>query len=194
MNTQTTNTYLLTALEAYPYELTKAVEALNYALSYEPDNAHALALMGQIHHEQLQDYEQAKLYYEAALASRLDLPEIYRKYILLLLHADDFIEAQRVIDYAHTVKGIDKASLYMSQGQLYENLEQFDKAEIAFKEAKYAALNNGFIEYIDNELTRIKAKKQTKFNKNKIQEGQINVQEKPSTTKSWFQNRLNNLL
>lgn len=191
---KTINTYLLKALEAYPYDIAGTVESLNYALSYEPENAHALSLMAQVYHEQLHEYEEARTYYEAALSNRLDLPHIYAKYIHLLLHADDFTEAQKVIDYAISVKGVDKAGIMVAQGQLYESLEQFEKAREALLEAKFLALNSGFMEWIDGELARIKKKKQYVQNRKKSEAKEQRVAPRPVKQKSWFVNRLNNLL
>ena len=90
------NIHLFRAIEAYPWELEKAVEALHYALSYDPENAKALHLMAKVYAEQLGDYETAKTYYESALASRLDLTDIYPDYIRLLTNNEDFEEAQKV--------------------------------------------------------------------------------------------------
>ena len=81
------NNYLFRAIEAYPYELEKAIEALNYALSYSPTSVQALCLMAKIQSEQLGEYELAKEYYEKALMSRLDIPEVYPDYIRLLIHS-----------------------------------------------------------------------------------------------------------
>ena len=55
------NNYLYRALEAYPWELEKAIEALNYALSYDPENVQALCLMAKVMSEQLGENEQAKV-------------------------------------------------------------------------------------------------------------------------------------
>ena len=191
---KTINTYLLKALEAYPYDITGTVEALNYALSYEPDNAHALSLMGQVYHEQLHEYEEARAYYEAALASRLDIPTVYAKYIHLLLHADDFNEAQKVIDFAITVKGVDKAGIMAAQGQLYEHLEQFEKAREALLEAKFLALNSDFMNWIDGELERVKKKVHYLQHRKKSETQEQKIAPQPAKQKSWFVNRLNNLL
>ena len=47
METNLNNLYVFRALEAYPYELEKAVEALNYALSQDPENANRQENIGQ---------------------------------------------------------------------------------------------------------------------------------------------------
>ena len=133
MNTNTHNLYLFKAMEAYPWELEKAVEALQYALSYEPENVTALCLMAKVHAEQLSDYETAKSYFEKAVASDISVPKIYPDYIRTLLQNHDFDEAQKLIDFAMTVKAVDKGGLYLLQGQLFENLQAFEKAEEALK-------------------------------------------------------------
>lgn len=193
METNLNNHYLFKALEAYPWELEKVIEALNYALAYEPENAKALHLMAKVHYEQLGDNETAKTYFEKALASRMDIPDIYPEYIRLLINNDDYKEAQKLIDFAKTVKGIDKAGIALTQGQLYEKLTLFKDAEKVLKDAKQLALNNDFISYVDDILTRVKKKRKIQANENRIIENQSKKEEEANKT-NWFQNRLNSLL
>jgi Tfp pilus assembly protein PilF len=193
METNLNNPYVFKALEAYPWELEKAIEALNYALAYDPENVKALHLMAKVHYEQLGDNETAKTYFEKALASRMDIPDIYPEYIRLLVNNDDYKEAQKLIDFAKTVKGIDKAGITLVQGQLYESITLFEEAEKALKEAKQLALNNDFISYVDDILSRVKKKKKIQANENRIIENQTK-KEIETANKSWFQNRLNSLL
>lgn len=193
METNLHNSYLFRAIEAYPWELEKAMEALNYALSYDPTNVKALCLMAKVQTEQFGDYEVAKEYYEKALASRLDIPEVYPDYIRLLVNKEDFEEAQKLIDFARTVKSIDKAGIELCQGYLFEATHEFDKAENALNEAKQFALNNEFISYVDEVISRVIKKRQHQNNKAREIE---NTQKKEveETDKNWFRNRLNNLL
>lgn len=193
METNLHNTYLFKAIEAYPWELEKAVEALNYALSYDPENVKALHLMAKVHYEQLGDNETAKSYFEKALVSRLDIPDLYPDYIRLLINNEDPSEAQKLIDFAKTVKGIDKAQIQVLQGQLYESINAFEAAEKALKQAKQLALNDGFIHFADEILSRVKKKKKVQANEHKILESQAKT-EVETLPKRWFQNRLNNLL
>ena len=71
------------------------VENLNYALSYEADNAYALYLMGRLQAEQFGDYEKAKQYYAEALVNKLDFAKVYPKYILAMIWNQDYDEAQK---------------------------------------------------------------------------------------------------
>ena len=187
------NNYLFRAMDAYPYDLEKAVEALNYALAYDPENVKALCLMAQVYNEQLGEYEKAKEYYSRALASRMDMPEVYIDYIRLLVNNDDFKEAQKLIDFALTVKGIDKAGIMLNQAYLYEAQRDYEKAEEALKEAKMFGLNNNFIDFVDEVLSRVTKKRKEANNKERKSElAQKKVVKEPQ--KKWFSNRLNNLL
>ncbi len=187
------NTHLFRAIEAYPWELEKAVEALNYALAYDPENVKALHLMAKVHYEQLGDYEAAKVYFERALASNIESPDLYPEYIRLLINNEDYEEAQKLIDFAKTLKGVGKAGIALTQGQLYESLAKYEEAEKTLKEAKQLALNDDFISFVDAMLSRLKKKRQAKANETKVAENEAKkVTEKQQ--KSWLQNRLNNLL
>ncbi|MCP5064756.1 MAG: tetratricopeptide repeat protein [Ignavibacteriae bacterium] len=187
------NNYLFKAIDSYPYDLEKAVEALNYALAYDPENVKALCLMAQVYNEQLGDHEKAKEYYAKALASRMDIPEVYPDYIRLLVNNDDFEEAQKLIDFALTVKGIDKASIMLNQAYMFEAQREFEKAEEALNEAKMFGLNNNFIDYVDEVLSRVTKKRKEANNKERKSElAQKKAVKEPE--KNWFSNRLNNLL
>lgn len=193
METNLDNNYVFRAIELYPYELEKAVEALNYALSYDADNVKALCLMARVYSEQLGDYEAAKEYYVRALASSMDIPNVYPEYIELLINNEDFDEAQKLIDYAIHVKGIDKANIFLNQAYLFEAKQLYAQAESALKEAKMYALNNDFIEYVDGALSRVVKKRKTMHNEKLKKEEEPTKVEK-SAQKSWLVNRLNNLL
>lgn len=172
MDTNLLNNYVLKAIDAYPYDLEETVENLNYALSYESNNAYALYLMGRLQAEQFGDYEKAKLYYAEALANKMDFIKVYPKYILVLLWNQDFDEARKLIDFAHTVKAIGKGELLVLEAQLFECQEAYKKALKTFKKAKLFVYNNSFSSFIDSEINRVKNKikpnkKASKKNKTK---------------------------
>ncbi len=165
MDTHLLNNYVLKAIDAYPYDLEETVENLNYALSYESNNAYALFLMGKLQAEKIGDYETAKLYFAEALASKMDFQKVYPKYIQTLLWNDDLDEAQKLIDFALTVKGIDKGAIWDKQGQLFEIKEKYKAAIKAYKIAKTFGYNDSFINYINDEISRIKSKLKPKKKK-----------------------------
>ncbi|MEM6893242.1 MAG: hypothetical protein AAF554_06085 [Bacteroidota bacterium] len=152
------NRYLFKALEAYPYNLEEAIEALSYALSYDAKNVQALCLMGKIYTEQLGEYEAAKECYAEAMASNMDMPTIYPDYIRTLLWNEDYKEAKKLIDFALTVKATDKGTLHILRGQLFEGMRMYKKAIKAFETSKKFGYNNDFIRFAENEINRIKKK------------------------------------
>ena len=79
------NNYIFKALDAYPYDLEEAIEALNYALSYDAKNTMALCLLARIYAETLYDYDKAKTIYAEALAENVNAFHVYPHYINLLL-------------------------------------------------------------------------------------------------------------
>tara|TARA_R100000988_G_C3977354_1_gene154923 strand:+ start:354 stop:929 length:576 start_codon:yes stop_codon:yes gene_type:complete len=191
MNTNTHNLYLFKALDAYPWELEKAVEALQYALSYEPDNVAALCLMAKVHAEQLNDCETAKSYFERAITSDITAIQIYPDYTRTLLQNHDFAKAQKLIDFAVTVKGINRGTLQLLQGQLFEMLQEFEKSEEALKEARNLGFNSDFIEFVESELERVTKKRERQ---NRAQKTEIPKEKsKTEDSKSWI-HRLNGLL
>jgi len=118
--TLTKNKYYFEALDNYPYSLPDCLEALNYALSYDPEDSDSLCLMGRIYSEMLNDYEKAKLYFEEAMqcdVTNLNTPQYYIK---CLLDNEDFHEADKLIAYSLKIKGIDKAALWMYRSLLSE--------------------------------------------------------------------------
>lgn len=160
--------YLFQALDAYPYNLEEAVESLNYALSYDEKNPVALCLMGQIYAENLRNYETAKEYYQQALAEDMYSLDVYPKYINVLLWNEDYDEAEKLIDFALTLKGTDKAVLYLKKGILFEQKKEYKAALKVLKTAKIYAYNNYFISDIEGDEKRIKDKMpKKKKNKNK---------------------------
>lgn len=162
------NNYIFKALDAYPYDLEEAIEALTYALSYDEKNTVALCLMGRIYAEKLFDYEKAKEYYAEALAENITAIGVYEPYINVLLWNEDLEEAERLIDFALTVKGSDKAVLYTKKANLYEQKQVYKKALDFLKKAKVVTYNNSFLDIIKDEKERIKGKLPKKKEKNKL--------------------------
>lgn len=152
------NNYIFKALDAYPYDLEEAIEALNYALSYDEKNTEALCLLGRIYSEKLRNYEVAKEYFCEALAVDITALNVYPHYINVLLWNEDFEEAERFIDFALGVKGSDKAVLYLKKSILFEMKKSYKKALIELKYAKIHTYNNDFLDTIKETKERIKAK------------------------------------
>ncbi len=172
--------YLFQAMDAYPYDMEETIEALNYALSYDDKNSMALGLMGQVYAEKLKDYETAKEYYQQALAENIDAFDVYPHYINVLLWNEDYDEAEKLIDFAFTLKGMDKAVLYLKKGILFEQKKAYKKALKFLKRAKIYTYNNHFMNDIREEEKRIKDKIPKEKKKEKSREKKSN----PSSEKS----------
>lgn len=152
------NNYIFKALDAYPYDLEEAIEALNYALSYDAKNTMALCLLARIYAETLYDYDKAKTIYAEALAENVNAFHIYPHYINLLLWNEDYKEAGRFIAFALRVKGSDKAILHYKRAILFEQQAKYKKALIQLKLAKRFTYNNDFMSNINDTSSRIKNK------------------------------------
>ena len=162
------NNYVFKALENYPYDLEEVMEALNYALSYDEKNTMALTLMGRVYAEKLYKYDEAIVYFKEALAENIHAFEAYAPYINTLLWNDDVKEAEEFIDFALTVKGSDKAVLYLKKAILNEHLKNYKEALSFIKKAKEHTYNSDFMSDINVEKDRIKGKMPKKKKVKKI--------------------------
>lgn len=157
-----TNNYVFKALENYPYDLEEVMEALNYALSYDNKNTMALTLMGRVYAEKLYKYEEAISYFKQALAENINAFEVYTPYINTLLWNEDYKDAEDFIDFGLTIKGSDKAMLYLKKAILNEQLKDYKKALMFIKKAKENTYNSDFLSDLNFEKERIKGKRPKK--------------------------------
>ncbi len=179
MDNTNQNSYLFKAMDAYPYNIEETMEALNYALSYHPEDAQALFLMGKVYAHQFEDMQTAVQYFEAAMMQNMELTPLYPEYAYALMRLESYKEAERLLEYALKVIGVDKARMYLIKGQLLECLGEFKTAVKTLKQAKKMGKNNDFISLVNAEMKRIKDKlpknkkqrKKTKKSNNKKKKG-----------------------
>lgn len=150
--------YLFQALDNYPYSLEETIESLDYAMSYDSKNTTALCLYGRIQTEQLQNYEASKTFFQEALAINIDAVAVYPYYLETLLLNEDYEEASKLIDFALTIKGIDKMAILLKRVQLLERQHKIKAAIKVLKEVRLASFANDSFE-IDEVTKRLKAKK-----------------------------------
>lgn len=134
--TLTKNKYYFEALDYFPYNMSECLDALNYALSYEPEDADSLCLMGRVYAEVLKDYETGKKYFEEAMQSNIANVNTPKFYIECLLSNEDYEEAEKLIEYALKIKGIDKAEILNCKSLLFERKGDHKKALEILKEAR----------------------------------------------------------
>ncbi|MCT4666023.1 MAG: hypothetical protein N4A45_12410 [Flavobacteriales bacterium] len=150
--------YVLKAMNAYPYELETAVEALQLALSYNQEEVNALILMGKIYTEYLQDYRMAKYYFKEAISINIDAIELYPSYAKLLILNEEYEAAEKVIKRGLTVRGVDKGSLFVQKAIMFEYQQKFAEAKEALNDALLHGYNAEFESYIKSEKDRIQRK------------------------------------
>lgn len=167
---KTTDKYLFQALDNYPFWLEGTIESLDYAFSYDDKNTMVLCLYGRIQAEQLLNYEEAKSYFQQALAINIHALEVYPYYLKTLILNEDYDEAQKLIDFALTVKGINKSEIYIKKATLLEAKQEFKKALNEIKNAKLYSLQFAFDSDVTDVEKRIRGKidllkKKKKFKK-----------------------------
>ena len=161
------NKYYFEALDCYPYNLPDCLEALNYALSYDSEDSDALCLMGRIHSEVLRDYETAKEYYAEAMmydVANINTPQYY---ILCLINNEDFVEAEKLINYALKIKGIDKSNLWFYRSILSEKRGSYSNALQFLREAEKYCFNSCSWDFVNERKKLIKAKMKKQRSKKK---------------------------
>lgn len=155
---KTIDKYLFQALDNYPYSLEETIESLDYAFSYDAKNTMVLCLYGRIQAEQLMNYEEAKSYFQEALAINIHALEVYPYYLQTLILNEDYEEAQKLIDFALTIKGINKSDIYVKKAILLEAQHEFKKALKEIKNAKLHSLQFAYECNISEVEKRIEGK------------------------------------
>lgn len=163
----TLDKYLFQALDNYPFCLQETLESLEFSLSYNDKNTMALCLYGRIFAEQLQNYEEAKNYFEEAIAININAIEVYPYYIQTLIWNEDYEHANRLIDFSLTLKGIDKTEILLKKIQLLELNGKFKKSLKAIKDLKLQKADNDYKNFLEETEKRINEKIEIKNPKKK---------------------------
>ncbi len=151
--------YYIKALDQYPYSLEEAIESLSYSLSYNEEHVGANYLMGKIYKEQMNNFLKAEEYYIRALASNPEDMNTCMDYIYVLIVLKEYDKALKLINYTIKLKGVDLSKTYSLMALVFEYKREYDKALNLYKEAKFEAYNEDSINFLTNEIKRIKKKK-----------------------------------
>lgn len=157
-NTNTYSKYLFQAMDAYPYNLEETIDSLNYAISYDENNALALGLLARVYAEQLHQYKRAIQLYNKALKVNLHEVSLYPHFVNALLWNEDWEQAQKLITFALKIKGVDKGLMHLKQALWFEYKQQYKKALKWAEKARELSFNDAQINHIDSEIKRIKRK------------------------------------
>ena len=174
---KTVDKYIFEALDNYPYSLVETIESLDYALSYDDKNTMALCLYGRVQADQLFKYEEAKEFFQQAISININAIEVYSYYINTLVLNEDYVEATKLIDFALTIKGINKVEILLKKVMLLESQKKFKQALKALKEARLEALSNEYDYFIEETEKRLNKKVNKKSDK-------ASKKEKPARKKS----------
>jgi tetratricopeptide (TPR) repeat protein len=117
-----------------------------------------LCLYGQVLSDQLFKYEEAKEYFQQAISININAIEVYTFYIHTLVLNEDYEEAVKLIDFALTIKGINKTEILLKKVMLLESQQEFKKALKEMKEAKLATLNSAYDYGIEETEKRLNKK------------------------------------
>lgn len=185
---KTVDKYIFQALDNYPYWLEGTIEALDYALSYNEKDTTALCLYGRVQSEQLQDYEQAKRYFQEALAINLYAISVYPYYLDALLLNEDYEEASKLIDFALTVKGTDKIAIRLKKVILLEKQQEVILALKLLKEITLLVTSQDHFHEMEEIEKRLKTKKKllTPKKKTKSKKENPEKEKKKKGIRKWF--------
>lgn len=143
--------YYFQALDNFPFNMEETIEALNYALSYDEKDSDCLVLMAKVYAEVMEEYETAKEYFQMAMDYNLNNLKIYAPYAECLILNEDYDEAEKLIDFAMKIKGIDRAGLWLNKAKLADVRDQSKRLINRYvKEAKLYAKVLDQLENIEN--------------------------------------------
>lgn len=177
---KTLDKHLFHAMDNYPYSLVETIESLEYALSSNDKNTMALCLLGRIYAEQLLDYETAKEYFSEAISYNIHALEVYPFYVQTLIKNEDFDEANRLIDFSLTLKGIQKLEVLSLKVTLLEVQKEFKQAKKLLKEMRLLVTDSHYDNYLEDAQKRIKFKMNPKGKENDVKKGKKNKNAKKS--------------
>jgi len=166
----TAETYLIKALGSYPWNITEAMEAIEYGLAYDAEHPALLCLMGRICADHLHQYKNAVSYFEEALVADLHYPETYYHYLNLLIRLEQLDKAEKLTEQAFKVPGIDRYTIYINKSSVYEQREQLKEALDMITEARRHCYNKPASDFLDEEVTRINKKMDPEYKEDKAEE------------------------
>lgn len=133
-------------------------EALNYALSYDENHCAALCFLGEIYADKLSQYKNAFECFDRVIAFDSDYINVYPIYIKYLIWTEEIGRAEKLIEFAKTIKGIDVSQLFWLKAYI-EDVRGNYKLSLQFlKKAKINIYNDYYFDFMDEEKQRIKKK------------------------------------
>ncbi|WP_260255417.1 tetratricopeptide repeat protein, partial [Elizabethkingia anophelis] len=111
-----------------------------------------------IMHNGLKDYNTAKAYFEEAMKNDVTSISIPHFYIKCLLHNEDYEEAEKLITYSLTLKGINKADILFLRSVLKERKGKVKKALKILSEVREHSFDEGMVHQLEDRKKFLKGK------------------------------------
>lgn len=150
--------YYIKALDSYPYDLSEAIESLNYALSYEPEHSGSHNLLGKMYWNEFQNIEKALYHYELALEADPCHISTYMEMIDLYSQNFKYDKALKIIRFACRLEGANMIILMHREAMIYELMGEHKIARKVLIQTKQLSTSNYDRNYLDEEMKRIKEK------------------------------------
>ena len=143
-----------------PEDWEEACEALNNSLSYDKNNCNALRLLGYLYAEFLLDIPKAFACFERVIEIEPLDKDVYILYAEYLIWTGDFVKAQKMIDYAVTLKGLDNSKLFWCKALMSEKNHRFDSALECLQQAKLEVTEDDYWYFLEGEIKRVESKQE----------------------------------
>lgn len=150
--------YYLKAKDAYPYDLAEVMEALDYALSYDDEQAEIYCFMGVFYSEQMKNQEKACYYFEQALLADISYKETYYHYADVLIKSDEFVHAKKLLHHLKKQKNCNHSAVLQLKALISERQGKYSKAIDRIKKAMKLSMSNNHISNLRCQLDRVTEK------------------------------------
>lgn len=150
--------YYVKARDNYPWDLPEAIEALEYALSYDDTHAGTHCLAGRFYAEQEQNYAEAFYHFEQALVHDVNHIDTYYYYANALILYGEYAKAKKLLKHGKTVKGICISCVLVRLAMIQELKGNFCKAKTLLEKACEKSVCNEERSEIKTVLNRVNEK------------------------------------
>jgi len=172
MGLSVADTYYLKAKGAlngpYGEDWEQAVEALNYALSYDSDHVASLCFLGDIYASYFQNFEKAFSCFDRVIGINSQHLEVYPMYIKYATWADQTDRALKLLAFAKDLKGANRSELFWLKATILESQRKYNKALKTLEKARYETCSDSFFYFLEDETKRIKKKQRLKEGKQEV--------------------------
>ena len=161
MGLTTADSYYLKAKAAtggFVSDWGEVCEALNYALSYDENHGASLCLLGKIYAKKLFLYDKAYECFDKLIAAQMNYVEAYPLYIKYLIWGGEIQRAEKLIEFAFSIKAIDVSQLFWLSSYIEDTKGNYKKSLKFLKKAKTVIYNECYFSFMENEERRIKKK------------------------------------